>query len=99
MASNIGGNAQMMRRVVSQAVAKILHLDLTSWRPLEKTAFENFALVLSLAPEFSEWAETQKQALVEIIRAKAAPDEANYLRLLQQHHALREIILRLGSTL
>jgi hypothetical protein len=99
MASNFGGNAQVMRRLASEAVAKILHLDLTSWRPLEKTAFENFALVLSLAPEFSEWAETQKQALVEIVRAKAAPDEADYLRLLQQHSALRDIILRLGSPL
>jgi hypothetical protein len=98
MAGNFGGNAQVMRRLASETVAKILHLDLTSWRPLEKTAFENFALVVSLAPEFSEWAEAQKQALVEIIRAKVAPDEAEYLRLLQQHHALRDLILRLGST-
>jgi hypothetical protein len=99
MASNFGGNAQVMRRLASEALAKILRLDLTSWKPLERTAFENFALVISLAPEFSEWAETQKQALVEIIRAKVAPDEADYLRLLQQHHALRDIILRLGSSL
>jgi hypothetical protein len=99
MAGNFGGNPQVMRRLAGEALAKSLRLDLTSWRSLEKTAFENFALVLSLASEFSEWAETQKQALVEVIRAKAAPDEADYLRLLQQHHALRDIILRLGSSL
>jgi hypothetical protein len=99
MASNFGGNAQFMRRLASQVLAKFLRLDLTSWRPLERTAFENFAFVISLAPQFSEWSEMQKQALVEIIRAKAAPDEADYLRLLQQHHALRELILQLGSSL
>ena len=99
MAGNFGGNPQVMRRLAGEALAKSLRLDLTSWRSLEKTAFENFALVLSLASEFYEWAETQKQALVEVIRAKAAPDEADYLRLLQQHHALRDIILRLGSSL
>jgi hypothetical protein len=99
MAGNFGGNPQVMRRLASEALAKSLRLDLTSWRSLEKSTFENFALVLSLTPEFSAWAETQKQALVEIIRAKAAPDEAGYLRLLQQHSALRDIIVRLGSSL
>ena len=39
----------------------------------------------------------QKQALVDIIRAKVSADERKYLRLLQQHQALKEIVLRLGS--
>jgi hypothetical protein len=102
MARNFGGNAQIMRREASAAVAKILHVDLASWNSLEKIAFDNFALVLSLAPEFGNWTDAQKQDLVEIIRAKAVldkdNDEADYLGLLQQHQALRELILRLGSS-
>jgi hypothetical protein len=98
MANNFGGNAEIMRRLASTALAKNLHVDLTSWSSLERAAFDNFALVLSVAPEFSLWSEAQKQALVAIIRAKAAPDEADYLRLLQQHDALRKLILRLGSS-
>jgi hypothetical protein len=100
MASNFGGDAQVMRRLASAALAKILHVDLAGWSSLERIAFDNFALVLPLAPEFAEWTDAQKQALLEIIRAKAAldKDEADYLRLLQQHDALRELILRLGSS-
>src|SRR5215471_17555454 len=47
MASNFGGNPQVMRRLASEALAKFLRLDLTSWRPLERTSFENLAMVLS----------------------------------------------------
>jgi len=98
MARNFGGNAQVMRRSASDVLAKVLHVDLAEWSVSEKLAFENFAMVLLSAPEFGEWTDAQRQALLEIIRAKAAPDEADYLRLLQQHHALRELILRLGSS-
>jgi hypothetical protein len=38
-----------------------------------------------------------KQALVDIIRSKAAPDEVEYLRRLQHHDKFRRAILALGS--
>ena len=65
--------------------------------PLEQSAFKDFAFVLSLVPELKGWSSDQKQALVEIIRAKVSADEADYLRLLQRHHALKEALVRLGS--
>jgi hypothetical protein len=52
---------------------------------------------LSLAPELTQWTNLQKQALVDIIRAKVSADERKYLRLLQQHQRLKERVLRLGS--
>ena len=62
-----------------------LQVDLGTWSPLEQSAFENFASVLSLAPEVAQWTTPQKQTLVDIIRAKVSADERKYLRLLQQH--------------
>ena len=63
---------------------------------LEQSAFENFASVLSLAPELAQWTNPQKQALVDIIRAKVSADERKYLRLLQQHQALKESVSEIG---
>ena len=61
-------------------------------------AFKDFAFVLSLVPELKGWTGNQKRMLVETIRAKVSADEAGYLRLLQRHTALKEALVRLGST-
>ena len=63
------------------------------WSPLEQSAFESFASVLSLAPELTQWTPSQKRSLVDIIRAKVSADESKYLRLLQHHRGLKEMIL------
>jgi hypothetical protein len=53
---------------------------------------------MSLVPELKSWTSDQRQALTAIIRAKVSANEADYLRLLQRHHALKEALVRLGST-
>jgi hypothetical protein len=97
MATTFDGDAEKMRRATTAALAQSLRVELDSWAPVEQRAFANFAFVLSLVPELARWTSAQKQALVEIIRAKAAPEETAYLRLLQQHPALKEAFVRLGS--
>lgn len=97
MAANYGGNSDAMRRETSAALARLLDVDLRSWSVVEKNAFENFAFLLSLVPDVAQWTSAQKGALVEVIRAKPAPHEAEYLHLLQGHDRLREALLRLGS--
>jgi hypothetical protein len=72
-------------------------VDTRPWSAVERSAFENFAVVLLLVPELRRWTGIQKQALIEIIRAKVSNDESEYLRLLQRHHALKEALVRLGS--
>jgi hypothetical protein len=44
-----------------------------------------------------EWSDTEKQALVKIIRAKAGADEAGYLKRMQRHSRLRSAMIDLGS--
>jgi hypothetical protein len=53
--------------------------------------------VLSLVPETDRWPSDDKDALREIISAKAGQTELRYMRLLQKHRRLRAAILRLGS--
>ncbi len=97
MAEQFDGDPEELRRAATENLSQQLQVDLETWSPVEHSAFENFALVLSLAPELRQWTNPQKQALVDVIRAKVSADESKYLRRLQQHRGLKEIVLRLGS--
>ncbi len=97
MAEEFDGDPEKLRRATVRALSELLQVDLETWSPLEQSAFDNFASVLALAPELAQWTNRQKQGLVDIIRAKVSADERKYLRLLQQHQALKQIVLKLGS--
>jgi hypothetical protein len=96
-AEEFGGDPEKLRRAATKALSQNLQVDIGTWTPLQQSAFENVASVLLLAPELRQWTSLQKQALVDVIRAKVSADESKYLRLLQQHQGLKEIVLRLGS--
>jgi hypothetical protein len=98
MAEDFNGDPERMCLATSAALAVHLKVDPRKWSPVEQTAFKNFAFVLSLVPELKNWTANQKEALIAIIRAKAAADESTYLRLLQQHHTLRGALVKLGSS-
>ena len=98
MAEDYGGDAGKMRRATSTGLARILDVNLETWSSREQWAFANFALVLALAPSVARWNGEEKRALVAIIRAKAMANETTYLRQLQRYDALREALLRIGST-
>ncbi len=95
IAESFGGDPDAMRSTSRVALARLLSVDPAQLSPLERTAFDNFAFLLSLVPELERWSREEKQALLAVIRAKAAPEETNYLRLLQQHHRLRQALLAL----
>jgi hypothetical protein len=97
MAANYGGSPEKMRHATRTWLTRLLGVETATWSSAEQNAFENSAVLLSLVPDVAHWTTAQKQALTEIIRAKAAPHEADYLHLLQQHAKLREAIVRLGS--
>lgn len=97
MARNFGGDAGRMREHSKRALEKILGVQTRSWTPLEKVAFENFAVILTDVANLRAWTKKEKKDLLEIIRAKAKPNEMLYLHLTQQHDRLREVLLRVGS--
>ncbi len=97
MARDFAGDAVQMRKHLRLALERILDVSTSAWKALEKSAFENFALVLSESPGFQAWTQEEKEALVRIIRAKSKPDEMQYLHLTQRHKRLRSALLTLGS--
>ena len=102
MARDFGGDGVLMREHSRRALERILFprsggVSTSSWTPLEKAAFENFALVLADVSGLRAWTREEKEDLVRIIRAKGKPDEMLYLHLTQRHGRLRKTLVTLGS--
>lgn len=97
MAREYDGDAYRMRQHTTRALERLLGVRTSSWPPLERAAFENFALLLDQVQELRTWQKEEKTALLQLIRAKAKPDEMLYLHLTQQHEGLRQALLKLGS--
>ena len=102
MALDFGGDAVFMREHSRRGLERILFpknsgVGTSSWTPLEKAAFENFALVLADMRRWRAWTREDKEDLVRVIRAKAKRDEMLYLHLTQRHERLRKALLGIGS--
>jgi hypothetical protein len=97
MAREFAGESGRMREVSARWVARSLGVQPSKWGALERASLENFALVLALVPDLSSWTREEKEALMQVIRAKAARDEMRYLHLMQRHDRLRAALLNLGS--
>ncbi|MGO9125073.1 MAG: hypothetical protein ACLP6G_09290 [Terriglobales bacterium] len=99
MALDFGGSNRGMRQASSNWLARTLAVQpaASSWGSLELANFENFAMALSHAPGVGSWSWKEKQALLQIIRAKTAADEMRYLHLTRRHASLRKVLLKLGS--
>ena len=97
MAREFGGDSDRMRAHSRRLLERNLNLSTSSWNPLEKTAFDNFALVMAKVSGIGGWTREEKQDLVRITRSKSKPDEMLYLHLTQQNERLRNALLRLGS--
>lgn len=95
MASRFQGDPETMYESAIAAMSQTLNINVETLNPLERAAFKDLAL--SLVPELERWSAAEKEAVVEIIRAKVGTDEADYLRCLQRHAALRNAFLRVGS--
>jgi len=67
------------------------------WEFPERRAYENLARVLGLIPDLADWEKSEKKNIARIIEAKSGRDESHFLRLLQQHSRLRDVVIRLGS--
>ena len=97
MARDFGGDAEAMRHASTAQLARHLGLDLHKFRAHERTAFADFAMVVSLVPDLARWSPGEKAALRAIIAAKAAKTEQRYQSLLIRHVRLRRAILRIGN--
>jgi hypothetical protein len=62
-----------------------------------RAAAKGLALVVSLIPDLARWPAADQTALDRIVKAKSAPEETRYLRLMQKHRRLRAALIELGS--
>jgi hypothetical protein len=99
MARNFDGRADAMRHASLQTVARALRLNLRNWKETELQALEDLSLVLATSRTFDDWDAGQKSLAARIIRAKAGADESIYLKLMQEHAALRDVFIRIGCDL
>ncbi len=97
MGARFGGDAQKIRAASVEKVARTLVISVLDWSEVELSALSDFAVVLELIPDLNRWTDSERQAVVQIIRAKAGPDEARYLKLMQRHRRLRAAMIKLGS--
>jgi hypothetical protein len=97
MAREFGGDAGRIRRASEGSVARKLGTRASRWNEAEKHAFADFALALDLVPDLSRWPREEKDAVIEVIRAKSGRSETRYLRLSQRHERLRAALIGLGS--
>ena len=96
-AARFAGDAARAREAATQEVAAALEVRTSGWNRDEQRAYSHLAPALALIPDLPRWNRAEKRAVTAIIRAKAAPEESRYLRLLQAHDRLRAAWLRLGS--
>ena len=97
MASRFGGEAQRIRAASVEKAAGALGIRMRDWSEVELSALSDFAVVLDLIPDLNRWSDSERQAVVRIIQAKAVADEARYLKLMQGHRRLRAAMIKLGS--
>ena len=97
MAVKHGGDAERFRAEAVKDLTRVLGIRRNDWREAELPALSDFAVMLSLLEDLSEWRDVEKRALVRVIRAKATSNESSYLKLMQKHSRLRSAMIKLGS--
>ena len=97
MAARWRRDADTMRAGSVAAASRALGISANRWARAARQAFAELAPILALIPDLAAWTSDEKRALVRIVRAKAAPTEAGYLRLMRRHAKLKKAIVSLGS--
>jgi hypothetical protein len=97
MAREFGGDASRIRSASQMRVAKALGAAARRWSADERRVFADLAPVLDLIPDLSRWPKGERDAVADVVRAKAGRLESRYLRVMQRHARLREALLDLGS--
>jgi hypothetical protein len=59
----------------------------------------DWAMLMASLPDIERWTPEERNAAARVLRAKYAPEETGYLRLLQRHARLRRSLLRMGGPL
>ena len=95
MAKEFGADPEKLCRHTSQFAEETLGVSLLRDENRQKL-FNDLAIALSTATDVRHWSEEEIEAVAKVFLAKSGPDEAHYLKQMQQHKSLRASLIKLG---
>jgi len=78
---------------VEEALARTGRRSLAGFDPAQRQAWRRWAPLIVSLPELTRWSGAEKRALVELVRAKAARSEFDYIRRFNAHPRLARALL------
>jgi hypothetical protein len=97
LVQQFGGGERKLRQALVTSVAYALEVKPTDLSASEHRVFADFAMVLAMIPGLSRWSREEKNAIRQIVRAKAGANELRYVRLMQSHQKLRDGLRTIGA--
>lgn len=89
IAGEHAGDRRAAQNAAERSVRAALDVaDDAAWPADERASFRSLALPLAMVPDLAGWSADERAACVEVMRAKGAPDDARYFRLLAEHPRL-----------
>ncbi|MBK6695967.1 MAG: hypothetical protein IPG50_27730 [Myxococcales bacterium] len=96
LACRFGADRERGLDVSEEEAARALAVrGLNRWTPDERLAFRRWAPLVGILPGISRWTADDRKALVDVIRAKGARYESDYVRAYNAHAKLRRALSRL----
>ncbi len=92
-----GAHLEHALRECAELVAKRVGLSsLKRLSPSQRMVWDRWSPMLMALPGLSRWSDDNKQALIEIIKAKGGRSEIGYVTLFDQHPLLQQSIWKLS---
>ena len=93
IASEEGATRAASAARIAARVATALGARPSSWPDAERTAFARLAPVVALLPTVARWRRSDREALVELMRAKGRAHEREFVRLAQTNPRFFEALI------
>lgn len=97
-AENYDGDRERGTREAVRKLARILGVKgMKRWSEDERTAFTRLAPLIICIPDLPGWPVREKSALIQLLRAKGAPQERKFVLQSNRHALFRTAIERLAQ--
>jgi hypothetical protein len=89
-------NRAAAQHKLAAQLARALQIDFAAWPTRERAGFELFAPLLAQIEDLHSWSSRDKDALVQLCRARSATRERDYVERLRDHDRLRAALARVA---
>jgi hypothetical protein len=97
LAERFGSNRELGEETLaSEAAVRLGSPSFRGWSPTEKLAWRRWSPLVALLKGAERWPAADRDALVQVIRAKGGRRELDYLQQFDGHRRLRNALVRLA---